>query len=158
MTSVNLNAVNKVLNNFFVNFIAQWKIVFENCTNLKFIDLDNNFLEYLNNRTFNLTNLNRIHLRNNRINSIADDFLLWSLKLEVALLTNNTCINESFPLTSIERLRIFFQQDCSPPEEITTMTPPRTTQVPRKKSKRPKQRIFYFESCKWHAPAEHRYF
>lgn len=140
--------------------------LFDNCINLEYVDLDQNFLERIDSELLaNLPILKGVFLRNNKIFSIGNDFLSTNdLTLKFALFVNNFCIKESFnktavkPYNDIGYIQNLFEKDCSPPLAITTTTPRPTTTQPRKKPKKPKDRIFYYESCQWHAPENHRYF
>lgn len=140
--------------------------LFVNCTNLEYVDLDHNFLERIeSNLLANLTNLKGVYLRNNNLLSIGNEFLATNyLTLNFALFNNNLCIKESFnetaekPKNDFAFIAKIFENDCSPPIVITTTSPRPTTTKPRKKPKHQKERIFYYEDCKWHAPSNHRYF
>jgi hypothetical protein len=140
--------------------------LFDNCSDLELIDLDRNSIEIIDDELFsNRSKLTRIYLRGNKIKSIGNDFLATLPSLQLAMFQKNKCINESFPdvpenslLSPIEHIQSVFRDACSPILPTTTTTPRPTTQPPRKKPKHERQRVYYFDECKWHTPKNHRYF
>jgi hypothetical protein len=138
--------------------------LFVNCISLEYIDLDRNFLNVIEADLFaNLTMLKGVYLRNNNIMSIGNNFLSTN-DLAFALFTNNVCIRESFNRTAVQPyndfgyFKMIFKRDCSPPVQLTTETPPPTTTQLTKKPEYQRQKIYYFENCKWYAPERTQFF